>query len=281
MAVKRSTLESIQLALANMLIDFRQWCMADTQAMQDWKDRELKQAIVVASGRMIDDAQAMLGKYRQASDSRQLPVMIAALASLATPPDLPNLIGVPYWQNTVIPTDPLKRHVKFRTIPRQFRMQLAFFAPDPHAVQSVLNQFCAYMTDNEKRRVMVTYDLGGGVSDDFHLTVLENTLYPDTSATDANNIVIGTVDFNCIGLLPQVVGLEPSDSNVDPNGRNPIGGAGGGEWGVVVQSDLYNPDDTKGVLRAEIDLGTGIDSSSRYKVNAEGQVIDDNGDLSP
>lgn len=278
MTVKRSTMECIQLALGTMIIDFRNWCMPDTMAMQDWKRRPLDKAILIAPGRMIDDAQAMLNKHRQANDSRQLPIMIGALAAVATPPDLPNMIGIPYWINTVIPTDPQQRKVKFRTIPRQFRMQLVFIAADPHTVQSVLNQFCSYMTDNEKRRVMVNYDLGGGVSDEFHLTVLENTLYPDTSPTDASNITIGSIDFNCIGLLPQVVGLDPDDADVDASGRDaiidPNNPNTSGEWGVVVQSDLYNPDDKHGAIRANYDLVQDEATVGRMPLDDNGQVIE-------
>lgn len=275
---RKSPLECVKLAIGKVLIDFHKWAMPDTKAFDYWKRLEVRNAIVVAPSRMIDDVDTMLSKYRQLETEKgfvaPLPVMIIALDNMVSPPEISAIKGVPYWLNTSVPTDPLNRRIKLRTVARQYRVQLAFVSAEGDTSQSVINQFCTYMQDDFKRRFMATYDLGGGVTDDWELTVLENSLYPDKVPTGQSNMAVNTVDFQIAGLLPQVAGLRNEDGSedygegVDLDGRDPVDTPDGDtqEWSVIVEADLYSPADQTSVMRAKADKETGERTIERVKI---------------
>jgi hypothetical protein len=275
---RKSPLESVKQAIGKVLIDFHKWAMPDTKAFDYWKKLEVRNAIVVAPSRMIDDIDTMLSKYRQQETDKgfvaPLPVMIIALDNMVSPPEISAIKGVPYWLNTMVPTDPLNRPIKLRTVARQYRVQLAFVCAEGDTSQSVINQFCTYMQDDFKRRFMATYDLGGGVTDDWELTVIENSLYPDKVPTGQSNMAVNTVDFQVAGLLPQVVGLRNEDGSedygegVDLDGRDPVDTPEGDtqEWSVIVEADLYSPADQTSVMRAKADKETGERTIERVKI---------------
>lgn len=257
-----TALDSVKSAIGGLLIDFKKWSMPGTKAFKHWKRLAHNEAIKVVPSRMIDDVDSMLAKYRQQVTEKgfvaPLPVMFVALAPMMSPPDVSNMRGVPYWLDTMVPTDPENRKIRLRTIPRQYRVQVAFVGPEGDTSQAVINQFCSYMTDDFKRRFMATYELGEGVKDSWELTVIENSLYPDSVPTDQKNIWVNTVDFQVIGLEPQVVGLDPDDYDVDPDGRQPVIDPSNpaepvhpvGEWEVVREADLHSIVKEPTILRA-------------------------------
>lgn len=275
---RKSSLESVKSAIGRLLIDFKAWSMADTRSFKHWKDNPVDKAIKVAPSRMVDDVESMLSKYRQLETNKgfvaPLPVMFVAIAPMVSPPDVSALRGTPYWINCTLPSDPKNRPIKLRTIPRQFRIQLAFVCAEADTCQSVINQFCAYMTDDAKRRFMATYELGDGVTDDWALTVMDNSLYPDSIPTGQNNICVNTVDFQVIGLLPQVVGLFAGDGQdeagegVDLKDRDIIEVIPGKpqEWGLIVEADLKDESSEPSVLRASVDVVTGDRKVERTKL---------------
>lgn len=273
---RKSPLESVKQAIGKVLVDFHKWTMPDTKAFDYWKRLDVSKAIVVAPSRMIDDIDSMLSKYRQQETEKgyvaPLPVMIVALDDMESPPEISAIKGIPYWLNTMVPTDIKYRPIKLRTIARQYRVQLAFVCAEGDTCQSVINQFCAYMDDDFKRRFMATYDLGAGVKDDWHLTVIENSLFPDKVPTGQANMVVNTVDFQVAGLLPQVVGMRNEDGDygegVDLDGRDPIQTDDGGiqEWSAIVEADLYSPADQTTVMRAKADKATGERTIERVKI---------------
>ncbi|HAD68272.1 hypothetical protein [Acinetobacter radioresistens] len=272
-----SNLECVKSAVGRLLIDFKKWTKPDTKPFRHWKRLEARHAIQVVAGRMIDDADAMLAKYRQQAPEKDftgpLPIMLVALAPMVSPPDISSLRNTPYWLDTVIPTDPKNTPIKLRTIARQYRVQLLMVSADADTTQSVINQFVAYMGDDYKRRFKVTYDLGNGVKDDWEMTVLENSLYPDSVPSGQNNLSLVTVDFQFVGLLPQVVGLGDEDEeDVDMDGRDPVEIPGEynpdtgeeikppiqQEWSVIVEADLHHKDRTESeIFRAIADPETG------------------------
>lgn len=267
---RKSSLESVKSAIGALLIDFKNWSMPDTKAFSHWKGLAVKDAIKVAPTRMIDDIEGMLSKYRQQETDKgfvaPLPIMIIALAPMVSPPDISSLKGIPYWLDTMVPTDPKNRAIKLRTIAKQFRVQVAFVAAEGDTCQGVINQFCAYMQDDFKRRITARYTLGDGVEDDWHLTVIDNSLFPDSVPTGQNNMSVATVDFQLAGLLPQVVGLANDEGydeygdGVDPGGREPSIDKDGQpqEWSVIVEADVLNDEANPSLaLRASANKDTG------------------------
>lgn len=201
----------------HIFVDFKDWLMADTKPLQVWKNR--KGSIKACSGRLIDDVEAMLKQFRTKSQDNLLPVMLVAIAKIATPPDTSLLRAIPFMQDGMIESDAQKRHIKFRAIPMAYRVQLAFVSPDSDSSSSLLAQFSAYMQDDFKRRFEVEYHLAQDVQTSWAMTVFDNSLYPDRAMVEQENLEIGLVDFTIGGYIPQVVGLHSQDSVVPETGQ--------------------------------------------------------------
>ncbi len=245
-----SPLESLQMAWAIKLRDFKQWCQPTTQAVYNWKQRKLSTALTVAKTTMADDVEKMLkavaekdnageiGNKKEKGTSAYLPVLVTAISPIEMPPEREDVIGVSTWQNVVIDTDPLQRVVQMRTMAVAYRCQIAFFAPDPHSCSSVVNQFINFWKHEGKRTFPVSYHVGFAgddiVKNDWDFRVLDNSLSADSADVGLENIYVATVDCTIVGAEPTVVGLggqwddstdtgEPIDTlPTDPKGGKPI-----------------------------------------------------------
>ena len=245
---KMTSRESVMNALCLMVLDFQKWMVAETKAMQHWKQQETP--TVIAEGRMVDDVDSMINSYRKlGAENAFLPRLLLCVQRIKEAPDYSQIIGVPFELDAVIPTDPQKRKVKIRALPRSYRVQYAFLVNDPDSAQSFTDQFSSYIQLHEKRRIDVSYEFASDIKDKWHLTIFDNSIYPDSASVAEENITIGLLDFTMSGLLPQVIeGLpkygEPDDLPVKP------------AWDVVVEVDMY-PDVDNPHLRQKADPDTG------------------------
>lgn len=267
----KSPLECVQDAWIAVIADFRAWLRPETKQSYDWKKRPFNQSLSVCRSQLVDDAEGMLAAWRARYDdsveigvSGDIPIMMTANAIMQQPPDVNEMRGVPYWLDASVANDPLERAVQVRTIPKSIRIQTVYFTTNPHDAASVMDQFCAYLTDDTKRRFDVSYHLGGGVIDTWQATILDNSLYPDNVASDAKNITIVSVDVTIQALVPHIVGLGGEWDDVTDNGHDDDGNMGGDNGGqdsnkdkVVVQADHINADDGSHV-RVLADPETGI-----------------------
>jgi hypothetical protein len=254
MSHPQSSLECIQDAWIGLLADFRAWCKPETRFAAAWKNRPFHQAVAACKAQLIDDAEGMLTEWRISDKAENvsggtaafIPVMLTAIAAIEMPPDVDQMRGIPYWVEATVPSDTQQRPVQIRTIPKAVRAQIAYFCTNPHDAASIADQFCAYMTDDNKRRIDVTYDLGGGVKDQWKMLVIDNNLMPDNVPTDAKNMYIVTVTLTMVGLVPHVIGLGGDWDATTDNGWNVSDGDMGGDNGgqdqnldkVVIQADF-------------------------------------------
>ena len=254
-----SSLMCVLDAWVHVLGDFRAWFKPETPHGMTWKQAPLSQSIKGVKAKLIDDVEGMIADWRankndtKEGQTSKLPVLLTAVAETAAPPEISQVIGQPYWTDVIVPNDPQERVVQMRTIPKAVRAQVVYITSNPHDASSISDQFCAYMTDDNKRRFAVNYHLGGGLVSDFKMTVLENSLFPDSAPSDAKNLTIITVDVTMIGLVPHVVGLggewdSVTDVGVDPDNGD-VGGdnaTGGGQKpadqreAVVIRANLHD-----------------------------------------
>ncbi len=268
---KRSSLESIQIAWAMCLRDFRMWCKPEGQAMWRWKTAPLKHAIMAAKSSMIDDAEAMLKAWGENSNdgskssSTFIPVMTTTIASIQTPPDYEQVIGRSEWLEVVLPHDPEQRIVKMRTMPSAFRCQIAFFSPDAHGAMMLANQFCLYFKNESKRSFGVDFLVGEAsgkpLYDTWRFRVLDNSLFPDKAASEYQNLTIVTVDCTIIGDIPIFIGLDGAwDGITDtveqgvPDGHKPLISQHD-QTRFVRHADVYHDSDAKYTQVAAQDNG--------------------------
>jgi hypothetical protein len=266
MARPLSPLECIQDAWVAVLADFRAWCKPETKFAAAWKERPFRQAVAACKAQLIDDAEGMLTEWRKSESANVtggttafIPVMLTSVAAIEAPPELDQVRGIPYWIETTLPNDPQGRIVQMRTVPKAVRAQIAYFCTNPHDAASIADQFCAYMTDENKRRILVTYDLGDGVTDQWQMVVFENNLFPDLVSSEAKNMHIITVTVTMLGLVPQVVGLTAEWDATTDNGWDAATGAMGGSNGGQDQNlgDLVTQSQLDDAVRIVADPLTG------------------------
>ena len=236
--------ECVEQGIAQFILDFRRWMVPETKLLSRWKTQRI--AYGVAAGKMVNDFQGMLDSYRK--KQQDVPILLVAVQQIAAPPDLSQVIGIPFELKTVIPTDPLKRKVLLRTEPRTYHVQFVFLANDPDSANAFTSQFCSYVRLMEKRRFMVNYFLSPDLRAEWEMTIFDNSLYPDKADIEENNLVAGLVDFDISGLTPRVIaGLPPlyedeftqipEDNGGNTGNTGNTGGVPEG-WKVVVEGDM-------------------------------------------
>lgn len=259
-------LKAVQNAWVHMLLGFRSWMLPETQQVAEWKMRETAKAIRSCRAQLMDDSEGMLMAFRKnpndgstTGTSSFLPVLLTATAAVDMPPDASQLLGVPYFVDTVI-NDTLAR---IRVVPQAVRAQVAFYATNPHDARSISSQLCAYLSDDFRRRINVKFKLGGNVTDEFRFIVFDNTLMPTHVPNEASNISIFTVDVTLIGYVPHVVGLGANgqdyvDYGYDPDTGIPLAGSINDK--VVVTADEFEGTkigEYNSHLQVHADIGTG------------------------
>ena len=259
MTLPKDSLKCIQNAWYKLLVDFRAWYMPETIQTDEWKKRDVRTAIKSCPSRMMDDSEAMLSEYRKSQNADVtggatafMPIMLTATALVDQPPDIMQLIPMPYFVPVVI-GDEL---VQIRLIAKTVRAQIAFYATNAHDARSVCDQFCAYVMDESKRRFAVPFDMGNNHIQNSTFTIVENQLFPAPVPSEAINLSIFTVDAQLIGYLPQIIGLGGPHDTTTGNGYNPDGSAVDQPLNdlVVVQADQFSED---GHTRVLADRDTG------------------------
>ena len=247
----KTKLKEVQDAWIKVLADFRAWFKPETEHSYAWKMRPFSQAIAGAKGSLVDDAESLLAEWRKNTNAEVetgktafIPVMLTAIAPIQAPPDVSQIVGIPYWIEAAVGDT----KVQLRTIKTAIRAQVVYFSTNPHDAKSVSDQFCAYFDDDFKRRFEVDYLIGDTEKVKFKMTVQDNSLFPDNIQSEAKNLSIISVDVTMVGVMPHVLGLGGQWDNVTDNGFNPKTGAMGGDNGgqnthindVVEQVDTYS-----------------------------------------
>ena len=284
--------ESIQNAIGLLLRDFRQYCSPSGQpSIEEWKRRKIKSAIVVSKSNMRDKTEEMLASIAQrenakiagdtsnSGDSLYLPIMVAALSVIEVPP-FDDIFANEEWHKVIVPTDPLQRVVQMRTRAVCYRVQIAFFCSNTHEASTLSNQFMAFWRNEQKRVFPVIYEVGvhldKPITTTFEWRVLQNSLTPNAVDVGIPTVEGAIIDFECVGLEPNIVGLggfgdditdkgEP-DGSVD-DGTIPIGGGTTTPEQlnkVVLEADLYDiAADTQ--TRVKVDPLTNIITETEIK----------------
>lgn len=230
-----SPLESLQISWGLKLRDFKQWCQPTTQAVYAWKARRIESGLIVAKTKMVDDVERMLKAVAEndnagaiddnseAGTSAYLPVVVTAISPIEAPPEHDEVIGLPYWSNVILDTDPLQRKVQMRTMAVAYRCQVAIFTPDPHSCSSLANQFINFWKHEGKRTFPVIYDVGFAGNDTVRIAwdfrVLDNSLSADSADVGLDNTYVATVDCTIVGAEPTVVGLGGKWDEVTDTGE--------------------------------------------------------------
>lgn len=270
-----NSLKSIQDAWLHLLLRFKSWYFPESILTKDWKERPALKAIRSCKARLMDDSEGMLADFsknkndpnKTEGSSAYLPIMLTATAAVDMPPDLSQLIGVPYF----VSGEKDGKEIRIRVIPSAVRCQIAFYSSNSNDTRSVCQQFCAFLNDDNMRRIDVEFEIGVGIKDTFRFTVFENNLLPSAVPVEASNLSIATVDVTLVGYIPQVIGLgavgeDKISTGYDNQGRPNETAKDGMNGEVVVQADQYDEHHTRIIADKE----TGKVTIEKIEGNSHG-----------
>lgn len=165
------------------------------------------EVVWLAPGRMIDDAEEMLAKYRKkdvrgkATNSYRAPVMISAFARDYTPTGRDYTRQIADMEYITFPEDPKERVFGLKLISGDLRVQTCIFAQEEPTARSLAAQFCLYIDSVEGRRFKARYPFAGFDSE--WPVQLDS---PDTAGvlvqTGEKNMTILAIDLNLHCAVP-------------------------------------------------------------------------------
>lgn len=238
--------EQVAHGIGRFLVRFQKWIAPETELMRNWQN--MPKPYVVVKGSMQMDLANMLDEMRQ--HKIPLPIASISLLEISAPPDLSQVIGVPWDIDTVFKEDPQRRKVKVRTEPRTYHVQIVFFANDPDSASSFANQFSSYIKLQEVRRFEVPYKVAEDVIlKEWMMTIFDNNIYPDKADLEEKNIFASTVEFDISGLIPQVTHGYGFYTAIDRD-------VPGDTWGVVTEADFYKDRENSHFVRVNADPET-------------------------
>lgn len=165
------------------------------------------EVIWIAPGRMVDQAEEMLAKYRKkevkksATDAYQAPVMITGFARDYTPTGRDYTRQIADMEYIQFPEDPKERVFGIRVSAGDLRVQTCIFSQDEPSARSLAAQFCLFIDSVEGRRFKAKYSFAGFESE--WPVQLDS---PDTAAmlipTGEKNMTILAIDLTLHCAVP-------------------------------------------------------------------------------
>jgi hypothetical protein len=150
--------QPVQVAFGEFLHEFYRQVAPTTVPLQEYAQRGFARSAVWAAGRMVDQADEMLGAWqRNASDPGatrpfKLPVLMVALGKGFEP--IQHDFGIqhadPIWIE--FPGDPKERLFRVRLLSGDLRAQIAIFSSDAPSAQSLASQLLLYLDSPAQRR---------------------------------------------------------------------------------------------------------------------------------
>jgi uncharacterized membrane protein YgcG len=120
------------------------------------------------------------------------------------------------------------------------RAQVVFFAPNAHSASFTAAQFCAFMSDETKRRQILKINMADGLVSDWTMTIFDNELSPSISSSQ-DNLKGWSVDVTLAGLVPQLIRQRGDGGGGSGNNGGGSSGGGGSGTGPITNQPVVLP----------------------------------------
>lgn len=215
-------LTPVKAALGRWLEQFHAQFDPDTQANEEWAQRQAPLAMVFAPGRMVDQVELMLSSWRRNDNSgapgtsAYLPILFVAVAPDYT--ETPGEHGRPLTDYMAVGfgTDTLRRSFLVRAMHVDLRAQIVVVAPNIDTAASMIGQLCHWCI--ERRRIFAPHEFAGFTS---HWPV--HVLPGDRMAItmpQGEHMTALSLDLTIRATLPQFKRPGPGEPN---DGHDPAG----------------------------------------------------------
>jgi len=202
-----SMLGPIKIAFAQYLVRYHAQLKPTTTGIGRYLKRDVRQGIVWAPSRMVDQAQDMLALWIKASINGastrppDLPVIVVAMAQdyLPTGRDYSRQLADRHWIQ--LPDDPKARLFGLRTVAADIRAQLVIFSSSQPTASALAAQFLLFADATDNRRFMADYAFSGITTRwPVQLDTPENPAMRIES--EAENLTILAIDINLHATIP-------------------------------------------------------------------------------
>jgi hypothetical protein len=218
-------LTPVKAALGRWLVDFHAQVEKDTDAVNEWGLRPVKQAIAWAPGRMVDAADEMLKTWRKnanrepagPSTSQFLPIVLCATALDYT--ETPSEYGrtMPDFVEAIFPNDTLNRLVKLRAMQVDLRFQVVVAAADPMTAMSIMAQLGVWAASYTRVQATFLYEPFALTHDwPVNIVMMDRIAFPTPIAEGMSVLAL---DFTARAAIPIVrgpSGAEATDGQTPP-----------------------------------------------------------------
>lgn len=218
----------VRIGLGLYLQRFHAELSIDTPELREFAARDFAQTLVIAPGRMIDQADKMLEAWRandntgEAQPRSPLPIMVLAL-SRDFIPVAPDGGGRPVADKTAvrIPSDPKHRLFELRTASVEIRAQIVFAASEPMTAQSMAMQLHMFASQSHRRSFPARYMLAGMV-EEWPVMIESADIISVTSPTDATNITVLAADLTLRATIPMLSAPRLGSPDADGQGTDDL-----------------------------------------------------------
>jgi len=207
----------VKAAVGAWLASFHAQAYPDTPANAEWVARDPKQACAFARGRMVDSVGDMIASYQKnanntpkVSTAAVLPILLAAIADeyTETPTDQGRMGGA--TQEVIFPFDTAKRIFHVRTVPADFRMQVAIAASEQPSVLSLIGQLAAWSVTNYRATAIYPFDYLG-VTFPWPVRIVPGERMSIATPL-GEQIVVMTMDFTVRVAMPMIYTPKAGDA---------------------------------------------------------------------
>lgn len=201
--------KAVKECAVNFFKGFLDQVVPTNRAIEHFNNRPINQRLAVTAGRLIDDHEKMLNKWREAGISgaiSPLPVFLMAFDKGYTPTGLEK--GKSIAMSNFIVSDNEGNFFKVRVSKHDQRVQIVLYAPEHDTAFSLADQFKLYCADYKNRHHFAWSAYNGKIYP-FAMTLEDNQIFGTNSPIpEQDNLTVTVFDltFNC--NTPYFVGDE-------------------------------------------------------------------------
>lgn len=208
--------------LGRYLQGFHAQLVPSTRVLAEYAARDFSKSVVLAPGRMIDQAEDMLSAWRKNDTSQAdrptplLPIAILAVSKDYVPvtPDLGRQVGDPLWVR--IPGDPKERTFQMRASVCEVRAQVVICAPETQTASSIAAQLTLYCQSIARRRFYARYKLAG-MNENWPVQLEVPDITWMSVQNDVKNLTLLAGDITLHATVPML--MYPKHDASDADGR--------------------------------------------------------------
>lgn len=203
--------KAIKIAAVEFMKCFLEDVIATNKVIEGFKQRPIEQRLAVVTGRLVDQHEAMLNKWREKGvhgARSPLPIFLMGFDKGYASSGLEK--GKSIVDRKFIVHDDLGRFLKVRVSKHDQRLQIVLYAPDHDTAFSLADQFKLYCAEFRNRHLLA-YTPYHGAAYPFAMNLEDNNIFAANSQIpDQDNLTVLVFDLTFSCNTPYFLGDDVS-----------------------------------------------------------------------